>query len=66
MEAHTMCDTTAYVISSDGEETVMENVQLIRPEEGGIYLRNLFGEETVFEGRIKEVSLGNGRVILER
>ena len=44
----------------------MENVQLIRPEEGGVYLKNLFGEETVFEGRIKEVSLSNGRVILER
>jgi hypothetical protein len=29
-----MCDTTAYVISADGQETVMENVQIIRPEEG--------------------------------
>ena len=61
-----MCDTTAYVLSVDGQETEMENVQLIRPEGGGVYLKNLFGEETVFEGRIKEVSLSSGRVILER
>lgn len=61
-----MCDTTAYVFASGGEEMVMENVDLIRPETGGVYLRNLFGEETVFEGRLKEVSLRTGRVILER
>lgn len=61
-----MCDTTAYVLTDDGQETVMESVQLIRPEGGGVYMKNLFGEETVFDGRIKEVSLSSGRVILER
>lgn len=61
-----MCDTTAYVLASEGEEMVMENVDLIRPEDGGVYMKNLFGEEMVFEGRIKEVSLRNARVVLER
>jgi len=61
-----MCDTTVYVISGDSQETVMESVQLIRPEKEGIYMKNLFGEETVFRGTIKEVSLSSGRVILER
>lgn len=61
-----MCDTTAYVIAADGEEMVMENVQLIRPGEDGVYMKNLFGEETVFKGSIREISLGTGRVILER
>jgi len=61
-----MCDTTAYVISAEGQETIMENVQIIRPEDEGVYLKNLFGEEAVFEGRIKEISLASGRVILER
>jgi len=61
-----MCDTTAYALAEGGEELIMENVDLIRPETGGVYLKNLFGEETVFEGRIKEVSLRTGRIILER
>lgn len=61
-----MCDTTAYVLAADGEEMVMENVTLIRPEDGKVYLKNLFGESQLFEGRIKEVSLSTGRVILER
>lgn len=61
-----MCDTTAYVLVANGEEKVMENVELIRPEDGTVYLRSLFGEEKVFDGRIKEVSLRTNRVILER
>ncbi len=61
-----MCDTTAYVMDDAGEEMVMENVDFLRPEEGGVYMKNLFGETMVFEGRIKEVSLRTGRVVLER
>lgn len=61
-----MCDTTAYVLAADGEETVMENVTIIRPQDGKVYLKNLFGEEQIFEGSIKEVLLSTGRVILER
>jgi len=61
-----MCDTTAYVLAAGEEEMVMENVDLIRPEAGCVYLKNLFGEETMFKGSIKEVSLRTGRVILER
>ena len=61
-----MCDTTAYVIAAEGEEMIMENVEIIRPDNGEVYLKNLFGEEKVFTGRIKEVSLRTGRLILER
>jgi len=61
-----MCDTTAYALKARGEELIMENVDLIRPEEGGVYLKNLFGEETVFKGKLREVSLRTGRVVLER
>ena len=61
-----MCDTTAYVRAAEGEEMIMENVELIRPGDRDVYLRNLFGEEKKFKGRIKEISLRAGRVILER
>ena len=60
-----MCDTTAYVIDNDTEKMIMESVQIIRPQDDGIYMKNLFGEEKVFKGRIKEITLGNGKVILE-
>ena len=60
-----MCDTTAYIIDNDTEQMIMESVQIIRPQDDGIYMKNLFGEEKVFKGRIKEITLGNGKVIIE-
>ena len=61
-----MCDTNAFVSAGNGEELLLENVDLIRPEDNGtVYLRNLFGEEKVFKGRLKEISLKDHRVLLE-
>jgi predicted RNA-binding protein len=38
----------------------------MRPEEGKIYLKNLFGEQKVFDGDIKEISLLKHRIVLEK
>ena len=59
-----MCDTSAFVVAGEGEELVLESVDIIRPEGGSVYLKNIFGEEKVVEGRIKEISLSKHRVIL--
>jgi predicted RNA-binding protein len=61
-----MCDTNAYVWSGDKEELYLDNVDIVRPEEGKIYLRNLFGEQKVFEGRIKEILLMKHKIVLEK
>lgn len=61
-----MCEANAYVYE-DGKETLyLESVDIMRPEEGKIYLRNLFGEQKVFDGRIREISLLHHKIILER
>jgi predicted RNA-binding protein len=60
-----MCDTNAYVLKDGGEELYLESVNLIRPEDGKVYLKNLFGEERVFEGKVREVSLKANKVLLE-
>lgn len=61
-----MCETNAFVVSGDGEELLLDNVDIVRPEDGRIYLKNLFGEEKLFEGGIKEISLAKHRIVLER
>jgi predicted RNA-binding protein len=61
-----MCDTNAYVDSNGNEELYFENVNVIRPEDGRVYLKNLFGEEKIFEGSIKEISLNSHKVILKQ
>lgn len=60
-----MCEANAYIYKDGKEELYLENVDIMKPEEGKIFLRNLFGEQKVFEGTIKEVSLLKRRIVLE-
>ncbi|MFZ6017408.1 MAG: CooT family nickel-binding protein [Nitrospirota bacterium] len=61
-----MCEANAYIYKDGNEELYLENVDIMRPEEGRIFLRNLFGEQKVFEGTIREISLLRHRIVLEK
>lgn len=61
-----MCEANAYIYKDGKEELYLENVDLMRPEEGKIFMKNLFGEQKIFEGEIKEVSLLRHKIILEK
>ncbi|MFI5294060.1 MAG: CooT family nickel-binding protein [Thermodesulfovibrionales bacterium] len=61
-----MCEANAYIYRDGSEELYLENVDVMRPEEGKIFLKNLFGEQKVFEGEIKEISLLRHRIVLEK
>jgi predicted RNA-binding protein len=61
-----MCETNAYIYKDGKEELYLENIDILKPEEGRIFLKNLFGEQKVFEGQIREVSLLRHRIILEK
>lgn len=61
-----MCEANAYILKEGKEELYLENVDIIRHDEGKIYLRNLFGEQKVFDGKIKEISLLKHRIVLEK
>ncbi len=61
-----MCETNVFIDKNGDEELFMENVDVIRPDDGKILLKNLFGEENVFEGSIKEISLKKHRIILTK
>lgn len=60
-----MCEANAYVIKNGEEKIYLEAVDILRPEGKHIYLRNIFGEQKVFKGKIKEMSLLNHKIILE-
>ncbi|MEW6408907.1 MAG: CooT family nickel-binding protein [Nitrospirota bacterium] len=59
-----MCESNVYIDKEGKEELYLESVDIVRPEDGKIYLRNLFGEQKVFEGKIKEISLIKHRIVL--
>ncbi|HXX58493.1 MAG TPA: CooT family nickel-binding protein [Thermodesulfovibrionales bacterium] len=61
-----MCEVNAFVLKNGGEELYLESVNVATSEEGKVFLRNLFGEEKVFDGTIREVSLVKNRIVLEK
>lgn len=60
-----MCEANAYIYREGKEELYLENVDLLIPEGSRIYMRNLFGEQKTFEGRLKELSLLKHKIVLE-
>ncbi len=59
-----MCELNAYISVDGQEELYLENVNTAKTDEGKVLLRNLFGEQKVFEGVIREVSLPGHRILL--
>jgi predicted RNA-binding protein len=60
-----MCEANAYVIRDGEEELYLESVDILMPEGENIYMKNLFGEQKTFPGRVKEISLLRHKIILE-
>lgn len=60
-----MCEINAYIIKEGQEELFLESVNMAKSEQGKVFLKNLFGEQKVFDGSIKEVSLVKNRIVLE-
>lgn len=62
-----MCEVNAFIYEKSGKETLyLENVDIIRPEKDRILLTNLFGEQRIFEGEVREISLIKHKILLEK
>jgi len=61
-----MCEANAYLIKDGIEKVIMESVDILRPEDDGIYLENIFGERLKIKARIKEMNLVDHRILLVR
>ncbi|MBF0457556.1 MAG: CooT family nickel-binding protein [Nitrospirae bacterium] len=63
-----MCEANVYIDEHDGKGEVLylENVDVIRPEDGKLFIKNLFGEQKFFDGQIKEISLIKHKIVLTR
>lgn len=61
-----MCEANAYVYKDGNEELYLENVDIMKPEGGKIFLKNLFGEQKIFDGEIREISLLRHKILLEK
>jgi predicted RNA-binding protein len=60
-----MCEANAYLLRDGEEQLIMENIDILRPEENGIYLQDIFGGQRTIKARIKEMNLVDHRILLE-
>jgi predicted RNA-binding protein len=58
-----MCEANAYLIRNGEEELIMRSVDILRPEDGMIYIQDVFGEQRWVEGHIKEMNLVEHRIV---
>ncbi len=59
-----MCEANAYMLKDGNEILVMEAVDTVDPEEGGLRLSSIFGEQKFLNAEILSLSLVDHRVIL--
>ncbi|MCU0559758.1 MAG: CooT family nickel-binding protein [Desulfobacterales bacterium] len=60
-----MCEASAYLIDGREQRLLMENVDTIEPDGAGLRLVSIFGEQKFVRARIRAVSLGQNKVLLE-
>lgn len=62
-----MCESTAYLVTPEGEQKIMEYVVNIIPKENGkLFLADILGEEKIIEGMLKEVNLLENKIVIEK
>ncbi|MEW6616190.1 MAG: CooT family nickel-binding protein [Thermodesulfobacteriota bacterium] len=60
-----MCEANAYLERDGEEELILESVDIIEPEDGKVFIRNIFGEQKILNSRIKKISLIDHKILLE-
>jgi predicted RNA-binding protein len=60
-----MCEANAYLINEEEPELIMEAVDVIEPEEDGLKLISIFGEQKFIRGNIHSISLIDRKIYLK-
>lgn len=59
-----MCEANAYLMEGDDTNLVMEAVDTIVPQEDGLQLVSIFGEQKYLKAHIHSLSLVDNKVYL--
>ena len=61
-----MCEATVYLMEEESELLLMEAVDTVIPEDGGIRLVSIFGDQKFIKGYIYSLSLVDHKVFIKR
>lgn len=60
-----MCEANAYTLDNDKETLLMEAVDTVEPDEDGLRLTSIFGEQKFIKAHIHSLSLVNHKVLIK-
>jgi predicted RNA-binding protein len=60
-----MCEADAYIIQGDEEQLFMKSVDRVEPEDGGLRLVNIYGEQKFIKADIHTLALVDHRILLK-
>jgi predicted RNA-binding protein len=60
-----MCEASAFLIEGDDHKLIMEAVDTVEPQEDGVRLSNIFGEQKFLKAQIYSLSLVDNKVFLK-
>ena len=60
-----MCEANAYLLKDEGETLIMEAVDKVEPDQDGIRLVSIFGEQKFIKGHIHSLSLVDHKVFIQ-
>jgi len=61
-----MCEANAYIIEENEEKLIMEAVDTVEPEDDGIKLTSIFGDQRFVKAHIHSLSLIDHKVFLKK
>jgi len=59
-----MCEANAYLVDGEDKTLVMESVDSVEPEEDGLKLMNIFGEQKFIKAKIHSLALVDHNIYL--
>ena len=60
-----MCEANAYLVEKDQNKLLMEAVDTVEPEDDGVRLISIFGDQKFVKARIHSLSLVDHKVFLK-
>jgi predicted RNA-binding protein len=59
-----MCEASAYLISGNEQQLIMEAVDTVEPEGEGLRLTSIFGDQKILKAKICSLSLVDHKIFL--
>ena len=60
-----MCEANAYLVDGEEKTLIMESVDSVEPEDDGVKLMNIFGEQKFVKARIHSLALVDHYIYLQ-